>query len=137
MGPESEQAAYAQGQFFDEMSLAKPWADLLARNTPQSPRVKTARPPVAHETMLRIYFVQQWFGLSDLAKGEALFKIALLPGLSRDLQCLAPAWTGPHPAFSSSDGATPFDQKIQATVNATLIGKGLILLQGTVAPAAT
>jgi len=27
----------------------------------------TGRPPFAHEAMLRIHFLQQWFGLSDLA----------------------------------------------------------------------
>lgn len=35
------------------------------------------RPSFALETMLRIHFVQQWFGLSDLAMEEALFETAL------------------------------------------------------------
>ena len=37
----------------------------------------TGRPPFAHETMLRIHFLQKWFGLSDLAMEEALFETPL------------------------------------------------------------
>ena len=35
-----------------------------------SPVASTGRPPFAHETMLRIHFLQQWFGLSDAALFE-------------------------------------------------------------------
>ena len=32
---------------------------------------------VAVESLLRIHFLQQWFGLSDLAMEEALFEVSL------------------------------------------------------------
>ena len=38
---------------------------------------KTGRPPFPVSTMLRIHFMQQWFGLSDLAMEEALNDMAL------------------------------------------------------------
>ncbi len=63
--------------FLDEMNLVVPWAELLALIAPHAPRAKTGRAPFELETMLRIHFVQQWFGLSDLAMEEALFETAL------------------------------------------------------------
>ena len=39
---------------------------------PRFTRAKTGRPPFELVTMLRIHFLQQWFGLSDLAMEEAL-----------------------------------------------------------------
>ena len=71
--------------FLDEMNAVVPWPALVALIEPHSPRAKTGRPPFALETMLRIHFMQQWFGLSDPAMEEALFDVpmyrefALLP----------------------------------------------------------
>lgn len=59
--------------FLDAMNLVVPWSELLALIVPHAPRAKTGRPPFELETMLRIHFAQQWFGLSDLAMEEALF----------------------------------------------------------------
>jgi IS5 family transposase len=44
---------------------------------PHAPRAKTGRPPFAIETMLRIHYLQQWFGLSDPAMEEALHDVPL------------------------------------------------------------
>src|SRR3546814_3098833 len=57
--------------FLDEMELVVPWRELIALIAAASPVASTGRPPFAHETMLRIHFLQQWFGLSDLAMEEA------------------------------------------------------------------
>ncbi len=51
-------------EFFEEMERVVPWAQLVALIEPHSPRAKTGRPPFPIETMLRIHFLQQWFGLS-------------------------------------------------------------------------
>ena len=58
--------------FLDEMNLVVPWAELIDLITPHAPAGKTGRPPFAVATMLRIHFMQQWFGLSDPAMEEAL-----------------------------------------------------------------
>jgi len=44
---------------------------------PHHPRAKTGRPPFAVEPMLRIHYLQQWFGLSDPAMEEALHDVPL------------------------------------------------------------
>jgi hypothetical protein len=63
--------------FLDEMNLVVPWTELLALIAPHAPRAKTGRPPLEVETMLRIHFFYQWFGLPNLAMEEALFEMAL------------------------------------------------------------
>jgi len=63
--------------FLDEMNRVVPWAQLLALITPHAPRARTGRPPFELETMLRIHFLQQWFGLSGVAMEEALFDVPL------------------------------------------------------------
>ena len=51
-------------EFLDEMDRVVPWSALVQIVEPHSPRAKTGRPPFAIETMLRIHYFQQWFGLS-------------------------------------------------------------------------
>lgn len=63
--------------FLQEMEQAVPWAELLALIEPHALRAKTGRPRFEVETMLRIHFLQQWFGLSDVAMQEALFDVPL------------------------------------------------------------
>ena len=64
-------------EFLDEMNLVVPWAELVALIEPHAPSGKTGRPPFAVTTMLRIHFMQQWFGLSDPAMEEALHDVPL------------------------------------------------------------
>jgi IS5 family transposase len=64
-------------EFLDEMNRVLPWAALVALVTPHAPPGRRGRPPFPVETMLRIHFMQQWFGLSDPATEEALFDVPL------------------------------------------------------------
>ena len=59
--------------FLDEMDRVVPWSALCALIEPFYPKPGNGRPPVGVERMLRIYFVQQWFNLSDPAVEEALY----------------------------------------------------------------
>ena len=59
------------------MERVVPWAALVELITPYAPEGKRGRSPFAVETMLRIHFMQQWFGLSDPAMEEALFDVPL------------------------------------------------------------
>ena len=63
--------------FLDEMNRVVPWAALVQMVEPHAPRAKTGRPPFAVETMLRIHYLQQWFGLSDPAMEEVLHDVPL------------------------------------------------------------
>jgi IS5 family transposase len=59
-------------EFLEQMNKVVPWAVLVGVVEPYWPKSKTGRPPFAIETMLRIHYLQQWFGLSDPAMEEAL-----------------------------------------------------------------
>jgi IS5 family transposase len=62
-----------RAQFLEEMEQVVPWAKLGALIEPHYPKAGGGRPPVGVERMLRIYFLQQWFNLSDPAVEEALY----------------------------------------------------------------
>lgn len=59
--------------FLAEMDRVVPWAELCALIAPVYPKPGNGRPPIGLERMLRIYFLQQWFNLSDPAVEEALY----------------------------------------------------------------
>ena len=59
--------------FLAEMNRVVPWAKLCAVVEPYYPKAGNGRPPIGLERMLRIYFLQQWFNLSDPAVEEALY----------------------------------------------------------------
>jgi IS5 family transposase len=62
-------------RFLDEMERVVPWAEWCALIAPAYPGepVGAGRRPVGLERMLRIYFLQHWFNLSDPAVEEALY----------------------------------------------------------------
>jgi IS5 family transposase len=55
------------------MERVVPWARLVDRLRPFYPKGERGRPPVGLERMLRIYFLQQWYGLADEAVEDALY----------------------------------------------------------------
>src|SRR5471030_861456 len=60
--------------FLAEMETVVPWAELLSVVEPLYPRAGgRGRPPVPLTSMLRIYFLQQWFALSDRQMEDALY----------------------------------------------------------------
>ena len=65
--------------FLDEMEGIVPWAGLLALVRPRYAKAGNGRRPVGLEIMLRTYFVQQWFNLSDPGMEEALYESPVLP----------------------------------------------------------
>ena len=67
-----------QEQFLEEMDAMMPWSELLALVAPYYSKGETGRKPVGLEIMLRVYFLQQWFALSDPAAEDALYESAVL-----------------------------------------------------------
>lgn len=59
--------------FLKEMEQVVPWSRLLKLIEPHYPKRGHGRPPIPMEVMLRIYFLQQWYALSDPAAEEALY----------------------------------------------------------------
>lgn len=118
------------------MNLVAPRSELLALISPHAPRAKTGRAPFELETMLRIHFVGQWLGLSELAMQEALFETALCR-----------EFVGPSSVERIPERVSilrlrrllkehQLAEQILAAVNATLTGKGLMLREGTALDAA-
>jgi len=64
--------------FLDEMELVVPWAELQALVEPYYPKTGNGRRPVGLSIMLRTYFMQQWFNLSDPGVEEAYYESATL-----------------------------------------------------------
>ena len=60
-------------RFLAEMEQVVPWARLEALIVPHYPAGKRGRPPVGVARMLRLYFLQQWYGLADEALEDALY----------------------------------------------------------------
>ena len=60
-------------RFLNEMNQVIPWKRLLKVIEPYYPKAGNGRPPLPMEVMLRIYFLQQWYGLGDQAAEESLY----------------------------------------------------------------
>ena len=67
-----------RGAFLAEMERVVPWQQLCALIEPVYPKPGRGRPPVGLERMLRIYFLQLWFNLSDPGVEEALYDLAAM-----------------------------------------------------------
>jgi IS5 family transposase len=125
--------------FLEEMNLVVPWTELVRLVQPYSspePTSKGGRPAFRIETMLRIHFLQQWFGLSDPAMEEALEDIPMYwqfaqldPGITRlpDETTIL--------RFRHMLEANNLSLQIMATINALLTQRGLLLKTGTVVDA--
>jgi IS5 family transposase len=60
-------------RFLAEMDAVIPWARLLALIEPHYPKAGRGRQPVGLEKMLRIYFLQNWFNLSDPQAEDSIY----------------------------------------------------------------
>ena len=62
-------------KFLAEMEAVVPWSRLLALTEPHYPKAgpKGGRPAMPLETMLRVYFLQNWYALSDPMAEEMLY----------------------------------------------------------------
>lgn len=125
--------------FLDEMDLVVPWAELVALIEPFAPggtTTKGGRPAFAVETMLRIHFLQQWFGLSDPAMEEALHDISLYCQFARlDPGAMRLPDESTILRFRHLLEHNHLSVQMLATINATLASKGLMLKSGTVVDA--
>jgi IS5 family transposase len=73
-GFEKHQKVTRRGEFLAAMNVVVPWLELCAEIEPFYPNAGNGRPPVGLERMLRIYFLQTWFNLSDPGVEEALYE---------------------------------------------------------------
>jgi IS5 family transposase len=64
--------------FLDQMNQVVPWTELLALVEPVYPKAGNGRQPVGLSIMLRSYFLQQWFNLSDPGMEDAFYESPVL-----------------------------------------------------------
>jgi IS5 family transposase len=65
-------------RFLAEMEIVDPWAALSALIEPHYPSGERGRPPIGIERMLRIYFLQQWFNMSDPQTEDSFYDSAAM-----------------------------------------------------------
>ena len=68
-------------RFLEEMEQIVPWAELQALVEPYYPKGENGRPPIGLSIMLRVYFLQQWFNLSDPGAEDTLYESPALGAL--------------------------------------------------------
>jgi IS5 family transposase len=59
--------------FLEEMNRVIPWSEIMPIIEPYYPKAGNGRQPMPLARMLRIYFMQQWYALSDPAMEDALY----------------------------------------------------------------
>jgi IS5 family transposase len=123
-------------KFLAEMEQVVPWARLAERLRPLYPKGERGRPPIALDRMLRIYFVQQWYGLADEAVEDALYDSQALRGfagieLNRDP--IPDATTVLH--FRHWLERHDLAKGLFDEVGAMLEERGLLMRQGTIVDA--
>jgi len=118
--------------FLDEMDLVVPWLELVGLIATASPVATTGRPPFAHETMLRIHFLQQWFSSSDLAMEGSLFETPLYGDFVSPQAASASRTASAFFGFATCLKSTSSAFKYWLPLNNTLTAKRLLLKCGMV-----
>jgi transposase, IS5 family len=72
---ENKKKTTRREKFLEEMNQVIPWEELLQIVNKYYPVAGNGRQPMPMERMLRIYFMQQWYELSDPAMEDALYDI--------------------------------------------------------------
>ena len=123
--------------FLEKMEQVVPWDRLIEVIEPHYPKSgKRGRPPIGLERMLRMYFVQQWYGLADEAVEDAIYDSqALRNFMDIDLcrQSVPDATT--LMGFRHLLEANDLPQAMLVEVNAMLIERGLLMSKGTLVDA--
>ena len=113
-----------------------PWAKLLTVIEPFYPQGQRGRPPVGLERMLRVYFLQQWYGLADEALEDALYDSQALRGFARiDLAAEGVPDATTLLKFRRLLATHDLCQGLFTAINADLTARGLLLREGTLVDA--
>jgi IS5 family transposase len=118
------------------METPVPWSRLEALIGPRYPKEGSGRPPMPLGTMLRIHFLQQWFGYADPAMEEALHDIRLLRQFA-GLDAFEDGMPDESTILRFRHLLEPHELAVAlfAEVNAVLSEKGLSMNRGSVVDA--
>ena len=122
--------------FLEEMEQVVPWRELCALVAPHYPKPGNGRPPVGVERMLRIYFLQQWFNLSDPAVEESLYDSGVMRQfVGVDLGCEPAPDETTVCKFRHLLEEHHLGEQILGTVNLHLQAQGVRITTGTIVDA--
>lgn len=122
--------------FLAEMDGLIPWADFVQRIAPFYGTNTRGRPPIGAERLLRLYFVQCWFTLSDEATEEALYDsvaVSRFVGIDLGRERAPDATTLLR--FRHLLQAHGLNEQLFAELNRRLGERGLLMRAGTIADA--
>lgn len=120
-------------RFLDEMDAIVPWRKLCRLIEPHYPEGERGRPPIGIDRMLRIYFLQVWFNLSDPGVEDALYDSAAMRGFAGiDLGREAAPDETTICKFRHLIEAEGLGEKLFAAVNKHLSAKGIKVGTGTI-----
>jgi len=123
-------------RFLAEMEAVVPWGALCALIEPHYPKGDRGRPPIGTLRMLRIYFLQQWFNLSDPQAEDAIYDIAPMRNfVGIDLGREAAPDETTICKFRHLIEEHALGKEILASVNAHLEAKGVAIGTGTIVDA--
>ena len=123
-------------EFLSLMGAVVPWRELEALIEPHYPKAGNGRQPVGLSIMLRVYFLQQWFSLSDPGAEDALYESPVLRRfVGVDLGRAAAPDETTILRFRRLLETHELCGRILDTVNDYLAGKGLRISTGTIVDA--
>ena len=144
----THQTSFAQAEFATKKKITRrekflarmeeviPWAKLLAVIEPHYPKGQRGRPPIGLERMLRVYFLQQWYGLADEALEDALYDSQALQSFARiDLQAEGVPDATTLLKFRHLLETHDLCKGLFTAINADLTARGLLLREGTLVDA--
>ena len=126
-------------RFLAEMNVLVPWQRLLDALSPSyypDSAGKRGRPPTPLERMLRIYFLQQWYGLADEALEDAIYDSQAMRdfvGIDLSIESVPDATTLLR--FRHLLERHSLTQRIFEEINASLSERGLFMREGTIVDA--
>ncbi len=120
-------------EYLDSMETIIPWQQWIDIITPYYFKGKRGRPPRGIETMLRMYLLQDWFNLSDIGIGDAIYDSYAFRKFSHTdffKEQVPDSTTLLH--FRHLLEENKIGQKLFADVNERLDAAGLIMHGGTI-----
>lgn len=123
-------------ELLNMMEVVVPWRELEALIEPRYPKAGNGRQPVGLPIMLRVYFLQQWFNLSDPGAEDALYESPVLRSFAGvNLGCAAAPDETTILRFRRLLEHHELCGQILDTVNHYLAGSSLRISTGTIVDA--
>src|SRR5689334_1291730 len=123
-------------KFLADMEQVVPWPRLVECLRPLYPKGERGRPPIGVERMLRIHFLQQWYGLADEAMEDALYDRQAWRGFAGiDLTVAAVPDATTIMNFRHWLERHDLSRSLFDEVRAMLEERGLLMRQGTIVDA--